>query len=81
MPSSIVFVDNNYNNIVAVQHAAALIGVPFTGLLYKAAYEIPGTFEPALAAFQIQYLIDHEIVLDDDQARDLLYAQYRKSNN
>lgn len=79
-PARIIFVDNSQENIIAVSQAAQTIGVPYIGFLYKAAYHIPGEFNEQLAQFQIRHLIDHEVVLDDDAAQELLQKEDGKTD-
>lgn len=71
-PSRIIFVDNNKRNITSVERAAQRLGASYLGLHYKAAYKLPGTFDEKLAQFQIDYLIEHEAVLTDQEATYLM---------
>ncbi len=74
-PSRIIFVDNKMKNVVSVKQAAKNLGIPFMGLHYKASYKLPHKFDKKLAQFQIQYLIDHETVLSDEEALELMQMQ------
>lgn len=71
-PSRLVFVDNNKHNVASVERAAHALGVPYLGLHYKAAYKLPGAFDEKLVQFQIDYLIEHETVLTDQEAACLM---------
>ncbi len=73
-PARIIFIDNNRRNIASVERVAKRLAIPYLGLLYKAAYKLPGAFDEKLAQFQIKYLIDHETVINDQDASMLMKA-------
>lgn len=72
IPTKIIFIDDKLNYLASVQQVAERLAIPFLGLHYTASAERFFVFNEQLFEFQLNYLIDHEQWLFDDEARALM---------
>jgi|SaaInlLV_10m_DNA_2_1039722.scaffolds.fasta_scaffold00501_4 hypothetical protein len=69
-PKRIIFVDDKIENLEDVALVAKEKNIPFLGLHYLAAEDMPCDVDPKVAAFQIDYLMEHEQWINEDEAKE-----------
>ncbi len=71
-PRRVLFVDNSVEHLFSVQEALAKLNIPFEGFQYTGAQRMPAIFDPAVAAFQLDYLVKHRRWLHSSEAISLM---------
>jgi len=69
VPSQIIFVDNQLDNIESIGTFAHKQNIQFLGIYLTSVQETLKPFDEKLAAFQFQYLRDNDVWLPDDKAQ------------
>jgi hypothetical protein len=73
-PNKVIFVDDELEHVQSVMAFLEKHGIDCTGIHYTAANEAPGEFNFDHARFQINYFINHDIWLSDNESRELFQS-------
>lgn len=71
-PKRIIFIDDKRSYVDSVAQACKKLDIVFMGLHYTAAEKIQRFSDEPLAVFQVNYLIDHEMWLPENKAKELM---------
>ena len=71
-PRSVTFIDDKKYYVESVVAACKDLGIPCNGIHYTGELKIKMQADPAVARFQVDYLIEHRTWLRDHQARALM---------
>ena len=71
-PRRIIFVDDSKKRVENVADTCKKLGINFMGLHYTRAKKISQPIDRALARFQVDYLMDHERWMSDEEAGALM---------
>lgn len=67
-PSKVVFFDDNEARVKDVERAMQERSIPFQGFVYLGAEYMPGELNKEVAEFQLNYLVEHEDWITEEQA-------------
>jgi len=59
-PKRVIFYDDRLDNIESVQRALQPLNIAFEGFVYTGVKQLPAHFDPAVAAYQVQHLVERE---------------------
>lgn len=76
-PSRVIFFDDRKSHLESVSQAIYELGIPFSGYQYLGESYMEGELDKAIARFQLNYVVDHEVWLNEDEARALLGSHYQ----
>lgn len=71
-PDKVIFFDDNAARVKEVAEAMQKELIPFQGFVYRGAEYMPGELNKDVAEFQLNYLVEHEDWISDDQALSLI---------
>lgn len=71
-PDQIIFFDDDEKNVESVKKVAIDRGIPYHGFVYKAAAKLFHQYDQKVIDFQLQYIIEHDDYIPEQQARQLL---------
>ncbi len=71
-PDKVIFFDDNKARVKEVEEAMQKHSIPFQGFVYLGAEYMPGELNKEVAEFQLNYLVEHEDWISDEQALSLL---------
>jgi len=71
-PERVIFIDNRHSHLESVDNSLQELEIPHTGYHYLAAYDVPGELDEKVIDLQINTLIEKEVWLSDEEARELL---------
>lgn len=71
-PKRVIFIDDLINFVKSVETEMDKLGIDHTSYLYTAADELPSEFNEEFAHFRLDYLIEHDIWLSDEEAQKIL---------
>lgn len=74
-PSKIIFIDDRLHFITSVEEALEKMQIPHVSFFYKEVFNEPVVLDEQLADFQLQYLLDNEVWLTDDEAKKLILVE------
>lgn len=66
-PRKIVLVDDRLYQLKSVEEMAQSMGIEFLGLYYRAAEKMVGTFDPEMACYQMENLLQNNYWLSDEK--------------
>lgn len=67
-PNVIVCFDDSLENLVSISQSCLKLGIDFQGFHYVAADNLPITFNPNIATFQLNYFLKNEHWLSEEEA-------------
>lgn len=77
-PTRVIMFDDEEENILSVKNSLKKLGIPFQGFVYAGAEShLPAFFDPALAEFQLHYLIKYQRWLSTKEVQSLLHDSAR----
>ena len=76
--STIVMIDDREKHLADLEKFCAEHAIKFVGILYKGLETLLGQPNPAVSKFQREYLIEHAVWLEDDEAKELMERADKK---
>ena len=74
-PDTVIFFDDSLKRLQEVETECVKRNISFVGFHYHGAECVKGELDKEIAAFQLQYLVEHEQWIMEDEAQMLLNAQ------
>ena len=74
-PDLVIFFDDSMKRVEQVAEEMKKRNIPFYGYYYKGADFVSGELDKEVAAFQLNYLVEHEKWLSEEEARALIAQQ------